>query len=144
MDAERSRRLSTSTTSEKQEEARAIILADRRVTIEEIASQVGISQDSAYSLVHHNLGFNDVSARRVPTHLTEEHKLSRLEICSRLLERCSREGDSLFNRIITADETWIHHYEPETKRQSIQRKHTSSPTSKKKNSSRNPLPESSC
>ena len=36
MDAERSGRPSTSTTDEKQEEARAIILTDRRVTIEEI------------------------------------------------------------------------------------------------------------
>jgi len=35
MDAERSGRPSTSTTDEKVEEARAIILTDRRVTIEE-------------------------------------------------------------------------------------------------------------
>jgi DNA-binding CsgD family transcriptional regulator len=52
MDAERSGRPSTSTTDEKLEEARAIILADRRVTIEEIALQLGISQGTAYSLVH--------------------------------------------------------------------------------------------
>jgi len=44
MDAERSGRPSTSTNDEKLEEARAIILTDRRVTIEEIALQLGISQ----------------------------------------------------------------------------------------------------
>jgi len=43
MDAERSGRPSTSTTDEKLEEAKAIILTDRRVTIEEIALQLGIS-----------------------------------------------------------------------------------------------------
>ena len=43
MDAERSGRPSTST-DEKLEETRAIILTDRRVTIEEIALQLGISQ----------------------------------------------------------------------------------------------------
>ena len=37
MDAERSGPPSTSTTDEKLEEVRAIILTDRRVTIEEIA-----------------------------------------------------------------------------------------------------------
>jgi len=37
MDAERSGQPSTSTTDEKLEEARVIILTDRRVTIEEIA-----------------------------------------------------------------------------------------------------------
>ena len=42
MDAERSGR--PSTTDEKLDEARAIILTDRRVTIEEITLQLGISQ----------------------------------------------------------------------------------------------------
>jgi hypothetical protein len=47
---------STSTIGEKQEEARAIILADRRVTIEEIASQLGTSQGSVYFLCMTILG----------------------------------------------------------------------------------------
>jgi len=129
-DAERSGRSLTSTTGEEQEEARAIILADRRVRIEEIVLQLGISQCSAYSLVQDNLGFHRVSAKRVSRHLTEEHKCNRTDICPRPLERYSREGDNFLNRIITGDETWIH-YEPETKRQDIQWKHTSSPISKK-------------
>jgi histone-lysine N-methyltransferase SETMAR len=143
MDAERLGRPSTSTTGEKQEEARAIILADRRVSIEEIVSQLGISQGSACSLVHDSLGFRKVSARWVPKLLTEEHKRNRPDVCCRLLERYNREGDNFLNRIITGDENWIRHDKPETKRQSIQWKHTSSPTSKKR-SSRGPLPESSC
>ena len=126
MDAERSGRPSTSTTDEKLEEARAIILTDRRVTIEEIALQLGISQGTAYSLVHDILGFHKVAARWVPRHLTEEHKRNRQHICSSLLERYNREGDNFLNRIITGDKTWFHHYEPETKRQSMQWKHTSS------------------
>jgi hypothetical protein len=80
--------------------------------------------------VHDNLGSQKKSARRVPKHLTEEHKRNRLDICSCLFERHNLEGENFFNRIITGDETSIHHYEPETKRQSIQWKHTS-PTSKK-------------
>ena len=88
MDAERSGRPSTSTTDEKLEEARAIILTDRRVTVEEIALQLGISQGTAYSLVHDNLGFHKVAARWVPRHLTEEHNRNRRQhICSSLLER---------------------------------------------------------
>ena len=39
--------------------------------------------------------------------------------------------DNFLARFITTDETWIHHYQPETKEQSKQRKHTSSLTSKK-------------
>jgi hypothetical protein len=83
-DAKHLGRLSTSTTGEKQEEARAIILSDRRVTIEKIASQLGINRGSGYSLVHDNLEFHKVSARWVPAYLTEEHKRNCLDICSRL------------------------------------------------------------
>jgi len=104
--------------------------SDRRVTIEEIVLQLGISQGTAYSLVHDILGFHKVAASWVPRHLTEEHKRNRQHICSSLLERYNREGDNFLNCIITGDETWVHHYEPETKRQSMQWKHTSSPSSK--------------
>src|SRR5271157_5799950 len=31
-------------------------------------------------------------------------------------------------RVVTGDETWIHHYDPETKQQSMQWKHSSSPS----------------
>jgi len=109
MGAERSGRPSISTTDEKLEEARTIILTDRRVTIEEIALQLGISQGTAYSLVHGILGFHKVAARWVPGHLTEEHKRNH-HICSNLLERYNREGNNFLNRIITRDETWVHHY----------------------------------
>ena len=41
------------------------------------------------------------------------------------------EGDqSLFN-IFTGDESWIHHFDPEEKRLSMQYRHTSSPRLKK-------------
>ena len=63
MEAECSGRPSTSTTDEMLEEARAIILTDRTVTIEEIALQLGISQGTACSLVHDILGFHKAAAR---------------------------------------------------------------------------------
>jgi len=75
--------------------------------------------------VHYILGFHKVAARWVPRHLTEAHKRNCQHICSSLLERYNHEDDNFLNHIITGDETWFHHYEPETKR------HTSSPSSKK-------------
>jgi len=67
MDAECSGQPPTSTTDKKLEEARAIILIDRIVTIEEIVLQLGISQGMAYSLVRDILGFHKVAARWVPS-----------------------------------------------------------------------------
>jgi len=48
MDAERSGRPSTATEHKKQEETRAFILADRIVTTEEIALQLGVSVGRAF------------------------------------------------------------------------------------------------
>jgi hypothetical protein len=39
--------------------------------------------------------------------------------------------DAFLHRIVTGDESWVYHYEPESKRQSMQWKHPSSPATKK-------------
>jgi hypothetical protein len=38
-----------------------------------------------------------------------------MQICQELLNQYESEGDSFLDRIITGDETWCHHYEPESK-----------------------------
>jgi hypothetical protein len=40
-------------------------------------------------------------------------------------------GDDFLARIVTGDETWLHHIEPETKRQSMEWHHVNSPKKKK-------------
>ena len=47
------------------------------------------------------------------------------------LDRYDKEGDAFLDRIITGEETWVHHYEPECKRQSMEWKHPQSPIRKK-------------
>ena len=77
------------------------------------------------------LGFRKVCARWVPKQLTDVHKTNRLNTCRRHLERYENEGNNFIERIVTGDETWVHHYEPESKRQSMSWKHTDSPDTKK-------------
>jgi len=52
-------------------------------------------------------------------------------MCQQHLDRYDKEGDAFLDRIITGDETWVHHYEPECKRQSMEWKHPQSPIRKK-------------
>ena len=52
--------------------------------------------------------------------------------CSRMnLEMCQVDESMFFKRLITQHETWVHHYDPETKSQSMQWKHLDSPPPKK-------------
>jgi hypothetical protein len=41
------------------------------------------------------------------------------------------DGDDTLNRIATGDESWVNHYQPESKLASMQWKHPSSPLTKK-------------
>jgi hypothetical protein len=43
---------------------------------------------------------------------------SRRSISSELMARFEAEGETFLSRILTADETWVHYFESETKRQS--------------------------
>ena len=56
-------------------------------------------------------------------------------VCLGLLQRIENEPD-LSNSIISCDETWVFTYDPETKRQSMQWKSTSSPRPKNARMSR--------
>ena len=47
------------------------------------------------------------------------------------MDRYGAEGDHFLERIVTGDEIWIHHYEPESKCQSMEWKHPHLPAKKK-------------
>ena len=76
------------------------------------------------------LGYSKVCAKWVQRQLTDVHKQSRLEACSELLKYCHSDKNFL-QRIVTGDETWVHHFEPESKRASKEWHHPTSPRSKK-------------
>jgi histone-lysine N-methyltransferase SETMAR len=62
--------------------------------------------------------------------MMDEPKRMCLDICFRHLVSYREEGDNFVQRIVTGDETWVHHYQQETKRKSMQWKHPSSPATK--------------
>jgi hypothetical protein len=101
-----------STTEENTERVHAMILDNRRVTIDEVAYHLLISHGSVHEIVHSHLGFHKVCARCVPKQLTEEHRCNRSTFCRSLLNRYRQECDTVLTLIITRDETWIHHYMP--------------------------------
>jgi len=105
----------------------AIVMENRRVTLNDIAACLKISHGSAHHTVHDVLQFHKVSARWVPRQLTHKLRERRVDACEELLRRFEREGDGFLVRIITEDETWVHFHQPETKRASKEWCHSSSP-----------------
>lgn len=69
-----------------------------------------------------------VCAKWVPCLLSEQHKEKRVNAALQFVEN---EGDCLFYQIVTTDKTWIHHWTPESKKQSMVWKDKNKPMSKK-------------
>ena len=65
------------------------------------------------------------------TAATPELRERCVDACEELLRRFKREGDGFLARIVTGDETWVHFHQPETKKESKEWRHSSSPKPKK-------------
>ena len=113
-----------------QEAVDCMIRSDRRVKQTVIANEVGISKEWVHHIRTHLLGYSKVSARRVPRQLTLEMKTQRKEMCIYLLKRYNKEGEAFLERVVTGDESWVHHF-PESKVQSMEYWHKTSPSPRK-------------
>ncbi|UYV66892.1 hypothetical protein LAZ67_4003248 [Cordylochernes scorpioides] len=122
-DDERSGRPVTATGNAAVAAARNVVEADRRVTIDEIMIRlppgIEIRLSSIGTIMPDVLNFRKVCARWVPRLLSENHKQQQMEAVRAFLEMHRRDVDQLFSRIVTGDESWVHHSTPETKRQSM-------------------------
>ncbi|GFO09837.1 histone-lysine N-methyltransferase SETMAR [Plakobranchus ocellatus] len=58
-------------------------------------------------------------------------KAQRKDMCIQLLERYNVEGEAFLQRILTGDESWVHHYDPESKAKSMEYRHKTSPSPRK-------------
>jgi hypothetical protein len=108
----------------------SLILEDRRLTVQEIAYKVGISTGSAHIIVTEDLHMCRVVAKSVPKLLLQEQQQLRLQFVWDMLE-CANRDPEFLKTVITGDETWVYEYDPETKVQSSQWKHSSSSRPKK-------------
>jgi len=107
------------------------VMENRRVKVLEIAHSLGISTGSVETILHTKLGMSKVSSRWVPRMLTAEMKATRVDTCRELLDWHRSDPENFFSRVVTGDETWLHHWDPESKQESMQWKHMSSPPPKK-------------
>ena len=95
------------TTETVQQQIEKRIRDNRRVTTDEIAVQFSMSNGSAHSIVHDELGCRKVCSRCVPRQLSDDHKRALQTICQQNLDCHAREGDAFLHRIVTGDESWV-------------------------------------
>ncbi|UYV72414.1 hypothetical protein LAZ67_9003006 [Cordylochernes scorpioides] len=107
-----------------------MILANRRITVREVAEDLNISIGSCHSIFINDLGMRRVAAKFVPKLLNCDQKQHRMNIANEMLDSV-RDDPNLLQRVITGDEAWVYGYDVETKAQSSQWKLPHEPRPKK-------------
>jgi hypothetical protein len=105
-----------------------VIKENRPITRREFAVKIGISQGHVIHIIY-IVGYQTICARWVPHMLTAEVQVQGFDICQQLFSLLE-ESEAFLHTVVTAEETWVHHYESETKSQSMEYHHRGS--SKKK------------
>ena len=108
-----------------------LMLNNRIIRVAELASECGISNGSVSTIIHERLGMSKVSAWWIPRNLNMQGRQQRVESSQELLEVYNANPEDFHTRLVTGDETWLHHWDPDTKKESMQWKHPGSPPPKK-------------
>jgi len=136
--APRPGRPKTVITPEITDEIHELILEDSRISANSTADQLGISRERVGSTIHEDLDLRKLSAKWVSKSLNTDQKLQRCQSSEQILEFFRRDPNDFLSRLMNMDETWLYHYDPETKQQSMEWRHRTHPAPKN-SECKNPL-----
>src|SRR6266511_820852 len=97
-----------------------LITEDRRYTIKELAQLAAIPMTTVWRILTISLCLILKCAKWVPKILTSDQEKARVKASKENLYLNNLDPDFFQGQIVTGDETYIHHYDPTTKRESMQ------------------------
>ena len=103
------------------------VMEDRRSKVAQIASLIGGSVGSVEAIIHEYLRMSKVAARWVPRNFSTNNRHERVQCSQELLELYNAYKDKFLSRVIMGNKTWIDHYNPKSKSETMQWKHPWSP-----------------
>ncbi|UYV63845.1 hypothetical protein LAZ67_2005798 [Cordylochernes scorpioides] len=139
-DIERPGRPSVTATPSTINAVENLILEDRKISIFTIADNLNISYGTVHTIIKEQLQFRKICCRWIPHFLNLDQKLNRIRVSKALLKRYEEEGDHFLDQIVTGNESWCYHYDPSTKRASMEWKRGDSPRPKKNQRGGPPTP----
>ena len=129
-DDERCERSKEVKTPELIGQIRIFLDKDRRVSLETISAQFDVSVGYVHTIIREELKIRKICVKFVPRVLREDQKERRCHDSGEMVELINSDP-AFLDALVTCDKSWIYCYDPETKRQSSQRKHAGSPRLKK-------------
>ncbi len=111
VDLQRAPRRRTGRSQGNIDQIKALVTADRRVTVSSLQAQTGLPHGTIHNILKKDLKLKKKCARFIPRVITPRHVRLRFDIATMML-RIVRERPAILKRIITMDESWIYTYDP--------------------------------
>ena len=94
---------------------KTLIEEDAHYTVQEIEELSGNYSSSVLKILHEQHGLRKICSHWVPHLLTDEQKQSRVRLASQVIEKYDKCDPRRLEEIVTGDETWIYHFQPDSK-----------------------------
>ena len=94
---------------------KTLIEEDAHYTVQEIEELSGIHSSRVLKILRERLGLCKICTCWVPHVLTDEQKQSRVRLASQVIEKYDKCDPRHFEEIVTGDETWIYHFQLDSK-----------------------------
>ena len=121
----------TVTILEIMDQIHELTLEDRRISAKSIAEQLGISRERVGPIIHEDFDVWKLSTKWVQKCLNADQKRQQCQSSEQLLEFFWHDPNDFLSWLVTMDETWLYHYDPETTQWSVEWRHSGSPSPKK-------------
>jgi len=108
------------TTTEIIDQIHKLILDDCQILTKSIAEQLGISCEQVGSIIHEDVDMRNLSAKWVLKCMNADEKHQWCQLSEQLLEFFGHDPNDFLLRLVMMDETWLYHYYPESKQQSME------------------------
>jgi len=98
-----------------------------RISAKSIAQQLGVSREPVGYIIHDDLDMRKLLVKWAPECLNVDQKLQRRQSSEKILAFFFGAIQNYFlSRLVTMDETWLYHYDPEIKQKSMDWAHSGS------------------
>ena len=94
-------------------DVKIVVEQDARLSVKDIASCTGISEDSVQTILKKRLDLRKVCTRWVPHLLTVQQTTQRLKCARELLQIYKGCNSRVISNLLTGDETWAHMFGPQ-------------------------------
>ena len=92
----------------------SVLTEDARYTMQEIEEFSDIQSSSVLKILRERLGLHKICAQWVPHLLTDEQKQSWVRLEWLVREKYDKCDPRRLEEIVTGDETWIYHFQPDS------------------------------